>query len=162
MASLSVSHNWGCDPLTGLNISNPCSTSDYWLGVLCDASYTSIKKIELNGPIGNTNTLLSGYIPYSMGYIKNLEGLYLYNNLLDGTLPASLGSLTALKDLRLNDNNFVGVIPSTLGSAVGLTTVILNDNSLEVTLLCLYASTCALASAAITMIVNSNCPELPL
>ena len=61
------------------------------------------------------NSGLTGEIPPEIGYLVNLEGLYLFNNELTGSIPSEIGNLTGLKELWLRGNQLTGPIPSGIG-----------------------------------------------
>ncbi|KAJ8560589.1 hypothetical protein K7X08_022449 [Anisodus acutangulus] len=73
-----------------------------------------------------SNPGLTGTIPTSFGYLKNLQSLVLLENGLEGEIPEALGYLTKLKRLVLAGNNFVGPIQDSLGR---LTNLLIFDTS---------------------------------
>lgn len=69
---------------------------------------------------------MQGSIPFELGYLSNLEELYLSFNDMTGKLLSELGNLTQLRFLYLNRNSFSKSLPTELGNLVQLT-----DLSLE-------------------------------
>ncbi|KAK4370933.1 hypothetical protein RND71_010408 [Anisodus tanguticus] len=112
--------------------------TDLTIGNLYDNSLHQNKPITI--PISNWDRLansleslefrsnpgLTGTIPTSFGYLKNLQSLVLLENVLEGEIPEGLGNLTKLKRLVLAGNNFVGPIPASLGR---LTNLLIFDTS---------------------------------
>ncbi|KAK9127376.1 hypothetical protein Syun_016173 [Stephania yunnanensis] len=54
------------------------------------------------------DTKLTGNIPYSIGNLKSLRRLYLYQTSMNGTIPKSLGQLSELEALDLSLNAWDG------------------------------------------------------
>ncbi|KAF3620256.1 Piriformospora indica-insensitive protein 2 [Capsicum annuum] len=86
-----------------------------------DSLENSLESLEFR-----SNPGLTGTIPSSFGYLKNLRSLVLLENGLKGEIPGTLGNLTKLKRLVLAGNNFVGPIPSSLAR---LTSLLILDTS---------------------------------
>ena len=74
---------------------------------------------------------LSGELPESLGDLRNLQSLSVYDNDLSGELPSSLGNLTNLQSLGLGENDFSGPLPSSLGNLTNLESLTLDDNQLS-------------------------------
>lgn len=131
-----------------------------WFGVTCNSDRTSVIEIRLpgNNLIGRLpgwesgiiddesafpdltyldlsgNTLQDeegiGLIPVAIGYMENLQTLYLNNSALTGLIPDTLGDLAALQSMRLAHNQLAGNIPVTFSGLTGLEIMELNDNQL--------------------------------
>ncbi|KAG5560934.1 hypothetical protein RHGRI_004084 [Rhododendron griersonianum] len=84
-------------------------------------------KIDLELSTNN----LTGLIPASIGNLRNLTTLYLYENSLSGSIPQEVGMLRSLTDLELSTNNLTGLIPASIGNLRNLTTLYLYENSLS-------------------------------
>ena len=106
------SDGWGTD--------RPLSS---WHGVRTDAEgYVSHLWLVYNG--------LAGRLPPSLGRLRRLEELALYENRIGGDIPAELGQLRRLKKLYLSGNELTGGIPATLGELVALQDLTLSNNGL--------------------------------
>jgi len=55
-------------------------------------------------------------IPSEMGYLKDLEKLFMGSNELYSTIPESIGYLQNLTHLHLDYNNLSGTIPTSFGN----------------------------------------------
>lgn len=53
---------------------------------------------------------LEGPIPPDLGFLPDVETLYLNNNKLSGGIPKSLSLMTSLKQLRLENNALQGKV----------------------------------------------------
>jgi Leucine-rich repeat (LRR) protein len=98
---------------------NPCA--DDWSGLKCSpvvnvdgVDYLFVVALAL--PAHGLN----GTLPESIGYLAQLEVLYLAFNLLHGPLPESIGSLTNLKVLNITENFWTGALPNSIGNLVNL------------------------------------------
>ena len=69
-------------------------------------------------------------IPNQIGYLTNLEGLWLSDNHLSGEIPSSIGNLINLRSLGLRDNDLTGSIPSQIGNLTQLHVFDMADNQL--------------------------------
>jgi len=96
-------------------------------GMLPDLSVlSSLRKLILDG-----NKLI-GEIPTSIGSLKELEVLDLYENSFEGALYEShFTNLSSLRQLILDDNKLVGEIPTSIGSLTKLEMLMLSGNSFE-------------------------------
>lgn len=103
--------NWMTNP-------DPCT----WFGVTCTAGHVTEVDLDYNG--------LSGYLPYTLGNLPNLELLDLWVNELAGTIPENFGSLSNLRYLSLTSNHISGEIPPSLGNLSLLETLSLSENRL--------------------------------
>ncbi|KAI3809093.1 hypothetical protein L1987_25061 [Smallanthus sonchifolius] len=65
--------------------------------------------------INLSNNKLSGEIPSSLGFLSNLEALYLRANAFVGEVPTSLSNCTQLRFLDLGENKLSGFIPEWIG-----------------------------------------------
>ncbi|KAL5653963.1 hypothetical protein ACJX0J_033282, partial [Zea mays] len=77
------------------------------------------------------NISISGEIPESIGRLKNLVELGLYNTSLSGLIPPSLGNLTQLNRLYAYYGNLEGPIPSSLGNLKNVFVFDLSTNALN-------------------------------
>eukprot|EP00727_Mastigamoeba_balamuthi_P001716 m51a1_g11541 putative probable lrr receptor-like serine threonine-protein kinase at4g08850-like (336) ;mRNA; r:8363-12629 len=77
---------------------------------------------------------ISGTIPDTLGNIAVLKYLSLWGNQLSGTIPSSIGNLKSLTFLYLFDNNISGTIPDTLGNIALLEDLRLRGNQLSGTI----------------------------
>ncbi|HEY3387537.1 MAG TPA: hypothetical protein VGK46_13565, partial [Saprospiraceae bacterium] len=85
---------------------------------------------SINIPANN----LTGFIPSSIGNLKKVNYLRLYNNHIGGKIPTTIGNLTDLTLLQLGLNQLTGTIPPSLGNLTNLTWLGLYYNSLTGTL----------------------------
>jgi len=77
---------------------------------------------------------LTGNLPTSLGYLKNLRTIRLKGNKLSGSIPSSIGNLSYLTLLDLSDNIMNGTIASNIGQLTELLTLDLDGNFWEGTL----------------------------
>ncbi|CAL5370254.1 unnamed protein product [Camellia sinensis] len=77
------------------------------------------------------NNQLTGNLPNSLGFLKNLQSLLLWNNLFKGSIPNSIGNLSSLEELYLSNNQMMGSIPQNLGQLSSLVVLELSENSWE-------------------------------
>ena len=92
----------GDDATRMLDWSEDTSIMD-WDGVVISGDPMRVTQLRL------TRRGLSGSIPASLGYLSELENLYLNANSLQGMVPGELGMLTNLQDLRLHSNELEGL-----------------------------------------------------
>ncbi|XP_052195138.1 receptor-like protein EIX2 [Diospyros lotus] len=71
---------------------------------------------------------LSGSLPNSLGYLKNLKDLQLWRNMFTGSIPNSIGNLTSLESLYLSYNQMSGSIPDNLGQLSSIVVLELSEN----------------------------------
>ncbi|MBA0860524.1 hypothetical protein Goshw_018460 [Gossypium schwendimanii] len=103
---------------------------------------SSLKRINLH------DNFLSGKLP-EMGFVPNLEEIYLMNNNLSGNIPSSISNASRLRVLSLNENSFSGLIPHSLA----------NLNLLQV--LCFSSNHLTMESQSPTFLSSlSNCKKL--
>lgn len=120
-----------------------------WLGVRCDATQTTVTRIDLPviglsgslppelGDLVNLTVLylpsnqIGGIIPPELGNLRNLTLLYLAYNALTGTIPPELGNLSNLDALWLAENQLTGSIPASIGSLGNLRQLALASNELS-------------------------------
>jgi len=101
-------------------LNGPVST---WKGIsLVDGRVTAIRLPDNN---------LTGYIPGSLGNMKQLSLLLLFNNQLAGHIPSTFGNLKNLQQLNLGNNQLTGNIPPSFGKLTNLTHLYLDSNKLE-------------------------------
>ncbi|XP_073021685.1 uncharacterized protein At4g06744 [Primulina eburnea] len=74
------------------------------------------------------NNLLSGCLPYELGFLKQVTLFDAGNNLLTGLLPFSLGCLQNLEILNFAGNLLYGNVPEVLCSLGNLVNLSLSDN----------------------------------
>ncbi|RDX81020.1 putative inactive leucine-rich repeat receptor kinase XIAO, partial [Mucuna pruriens] len=77
---------------------------------------------------------LTGNLPTSLGYLKNLRIILLEGNQLSGSIPPSIGNLSYLTHLDLSNNMMNGTIPFIIGQLTELLTLKLDGNFWEGTL----------------------------
>ena len=75
-------------------------------------------------------TGFSGKLPASMGNLRSLIYLDLYNCNFLGNIPSSIGNLTNLLMLKLESNTLAGNIPSSIGNLIQLVYLDLDYNHL--------------------------------
>ncbi|THG14043.1 hypothetical protein TEA_007118 [Camellia sinensis var. sinensis] len=80
--------------------------------------------------LGLAETSISGFLPPSLGLLKNLQTIAIYTALLSGQIPPELGDCTALQNIYLYENSLTGSIPSSLGKLKNLQNLLLWQNSL--------------------------------
>ncbi|KAL2458985.1 Uncharacterized protein Fot_55271 [Forsythia ovata] len=74
------------------------------------------------------NNLLSGCLPYELGFLKEAVVFDAGNNRLTGPLPFSLGCLEKLEVLNFAGNLLNGMVPEALCAVRSLTNLSLSDN----------------------------------
>ncbi|XP_058181414.1 probable LRR receptor-like serine/threonine-protein kinase At3g47570 [Rhododendron vialii] len=80
--------------------------------------------------LGLEGNLFSGFIPFEIGKLRNLELVSFSTNKLSGPIPESIGNLTQIFELYLDQNNLIGTIPSSIENILGLQTLDLSHNVL--------------------------------
>ncbi|WCJ23285.1 hypothetical protein M5689_005318 [Euphorbia peplus] len=78
-----------------------------------------------------SNNQLSGKIPDTLGYLRNLKLLNFSHNKLSGRIPSTINGLENLESLDLSYNNLSGKIPEAIGKLSQLSTLKLSNNKLE-------------------------------
>ncbi|KAJ4849181.1 hypothetical protein Tsubulata_044772 [Turnera subulata] len=135
--------NWGWN-----SSSDPCSGK--WMGVECDKSSNTVKRIVLEhlnftgtfdaSSICQVQTLnvlslsgnnIFGSIPQDIGNCKRLTHFYISRNLFSGSLPDSLSQLSNLKRLDISNNDFSGELPPGLSRISGLLSFFGQENQLS-------------------------------
>lgn len=91
---------------------------------LNDADFSNCTRLEGLHIFGCN---LSGYIPDSIGSLKELKRLSLADNELHGQIPKSIADLTKLTKLRLYNTSLIGDL-SMFSSLTRLTVLMLQDN----------------------------------
>jgi Leucine-rich repeat (LRR) protein len=97
------------------------------IGSLPDFHYWSSPLEE----ISLAATSFFGEVPTSMGNLRSLIYLNLYNCNFAGNIPSSIGNLTNLMLLNLVHNSLAGNIPPSFGNLIQLAFVALNSNHLS-------------------------------
>ncbi len=140
------------DEIAGLTELTSLILEDFFTGTLTTEIYklTKLKnltiidrkfdgnfKIPITPDFGNLTELetcrlnkVEGTIPASVGNLKNLENLHLYDGNLTGTIPVELVNLARLKSLVLKNNQLTGAVPASLGQLNNLQTLNLSANRL--------------------------------
>ncbi|XAR57959.1 Non-specific serine/threonine protein kinase, partial [Bertholletia excelsa] len=77
------------------------------------------------------NNNLRGSIPSTIGGMKRLQRLYLYDNEIEGSIPDEICHLGNLGVLDLHRNKLSGFIPSCIGNLTILQNLILGSNKLN-------------------------------
>nr|XP_027125665.1 receptor-like protein EIX2 [Coffea arabica] len=108
-----------------LNSNNIFGTLTEVIDGLSECTNSSMETLDL------TFNQLSGNIPNSLGFLKNLRSLRLRNNSFTGSIPDTIGNLSSLEQLYLSFNQMSGAIPESLGKLVSLVYLDLHENSWE-------------------------------
>ncbi|XP_019080408.1 receptor-like protein EIX2 [Vitis vinifera] len=74
------------------------------------------------------NYKLGGFLPNSLGHLKNLKSLHLWNNSFVGSIPNSIGNLSSLQGFYISKNQMNGIIPESVGQLSALVAVDLSEN----------------------------------
>ncbi|XP_034706367.1 receptor-like protein EIX1 [Vitis riparia] len=74
------------------------------------------------------NDKLGGFLPDSLGHLKNLKSLRLWSNSFVGSIPNSIGNLSSLKEFYISENQMNGIIPESVGQLSALVAVDLSEN----------------------------------
>ncbi|XP_073011429.1 uncharacterized protein [Typha latifolia] len=74
---------------------------------------------------------LSGRLPPEIGWLTQLESLFLFKNRFTGSIPVRFSGLKALSVLDLSDNQLTGLIPAGFAELANLTLLSLMSNSLS-------------------------------
>ncbi|KAK0591072.1 hypothetical protein LWI29_035281 [Acer saccharum] len=77
---------------------------------------------------------LGGFLPDSLGHLKNLKHLLLMGNSFSGSIPESIGNLSSLEEFYLSENGMKGKIPVSLGQLSSLVALDLKYNQWEGTI----------------------------
>ena len=83
---------------------------------------------KLESLLLDSNRLLGGELPYSLGALKMLKTLHLEYNSFWGSIPDSIGNMSSLQELYLSGNMFNGTISKSVGKLPMLTVLDLSDN----------------------------------
>jgi len=71
--------------------------------------------VETTTTLNLSDSGITGPIPSEIGYLTELEHLYLDRNTLNGPIPPEIGNLTKLRSLWISSNQLSGQIPSSVG-----------------------------------------------
>ncbi|KAJ9683270.1 hypothetical protein PVL29_019030 [Vitis rotundifolia] len=74
------------------------------------------------------NYKLGGFLPNSLGHLKNLKSLHLWSNSLVGSIPNSIGNLSSLQEFYISENQMNGIIPESVGQLSALVALDLSEN----------------------------------
>lgn len=114
-------NGWICEK--GSPVTDICSGNfSSWEGVTCENNQIYAIRIS--------HKKLRGDLPESLGDLKALKFLSLFQTRIEGTIPASLGNLKSLLHLSLQGNQFVGTIPAEIGGLSNLKELWLSSNQL--------------------------------
>ncbi|KAG8378341.1 hypothetical protein BUALT_Bualt08G0127300 [Buddleja alternifolia] len=96
------------------------------------------------GEIGNLSSLssidldnneITGFIPSTLGKLKEVERMYLVHNIFEGNIISSeLCQIIRLGDLYLSGNNLNGGLPKQVGNLTSLNCLYLSENNLTGTM----------------------------
>ncbi|XP_062162226.1 receptor-like protein EIX2 [Alnus glutinosa] len=95
-----------------------------FLDGLSQCSNSSLEYLDLS-----ENIFLGGNLPYSLGGLKNLKTIYLFESSFGGSIPDSIGNLTSLQTLYLSLSSVGGSIPDSIGNLTSLQTLYLSLSS---------------------------------
>ncbi|GAY58233.1 hypothetical protein CUMW_185500 [Citrus unshiu] len=98
--------------------------SDFINGLSECTNSSLLEKLELGF------NQLTGDLPNSLGYLKNLRYLELWDNYFVGSIPPSIGNLTFLKELYLSSNQMNG-FPESFGQLSAIEVLDLDENQWE-------------------------------
>ncbi|KAM0023561.1 putative leucine-rich repeat-containing, plant-type, leucine-rich repeat domain superfamily [Helianthus debilis subsp. tardiflorus] len=103
---------------------------DIFSSLLINSTFLRVLKLgTVNiGILDLSSTSLSGEIPTSIGHLKSLEYLLLFDCGLNGSLPKSLGNLRYLELLDLSNNKLSGTLSSSLFTLPSLKAIFLDNN----------------------------------
>eukprot|EP00978_Attheya_sp_CCMP212_P017911 scaffold48344_cov49-Attheya_sp.AAC.2 len=122
-----------------------------WYGVGCHENkviWLDLTNINLHGTIMDELSLLpelqslwlsenrnlGGTLAESIGELKKLQSISLFNTSIGGTIPERLFELRKLSSLRIYGSEFTGSIPSRVGQAKEMAWMWLHDNKLTGTI----------------------------
>ncbi|RVX06850.1 Leucine-rich repeat receptor protein kinase MSL1 [Vitis vinifera] len=74
------------------------------------------------------NYKLGGFLPNSLGHLKNLKSLHLWSNSFVGSIPNSIGNLSSLQGFYISENQMNGIIPESVGQLSALVALDLSEN----------------------------------
>ncbi|GLT56936.1 hypothetical protein SLA2020_299480 [Shorea laevis] len=74
---------------------------------------------------------LGGFLPGSLGNLRNLKRLSLMKNPFVGSIPESIGNLSSLQEFSLSENGMKGTIPASLGQLSSLVYLDIKNNQWE-------------------------------
>ncbi|KAI3458541.1 hypothetical protein Pfo_015204 [Paulownia fortunei] len=81
--------------------------------------------------LGLSWTSISGRLPDSIGFMKNLKYMRLSGCKFSGLIPESIGNITEITEIDFSSNEFSGHVPSTISNLRQLTLLDLSRNHLE-------------------------------
>jgi Leucine-rich repeat (LRR) protein len=82
-----------------------------FLDGLSQCSNSSLEYLDLSA-----NSFLGGNLPYSLGGLKKLKTIYLFQTSVGGSIPNSIGNLTSLQELDLYGSSVGGSISDSIGN----------------------------------------------
>ncbi|KAK9025604.1 hypothetical protein V6N11_038465 [Hibiscus sabdariffa] len=128
---MSINHFSGSIPdnlgdLRNLKILNLESNNLTSLGMRFLSSLTNCEVLEILA--FDSNPLISGTIPASIGGLQELQSVFLQDNRLEGSIPSELCHLTNLAYLDLSSNKLSEPIPAYLGNIISLRNLFLGSN----------------------------------
>jgi Leucine-rich repeat (LRR) protein len=97
-----------------------------FLDGLSQCSNSSLEYLDLS-----ENIFLGGNLPYSLGSLKNLKTIDLFESSIRGSIPDSIGNLTSLQILDLSRSSVWGSIPDSIGNLTSLQTLDLSNNQMN-------------------------------
>jgi Leucine-rich repeat (LRR) protein len=100
-----------------------------FLDGLSQCSNSSLEYLDLS-----KNIFLGGNLPYSLGGLKKLKTINLFESSVGGSIPDSIGNLTSLQILDLSRSSVWGSIPYSIGNLTSLQTLDLSDNQMNGTI----------------------------
>ncbi|XP_003635304.1 receptor-like protein EIX2 [Vitis vinifera] len=74
------------------------------------------------------NYKLDGFLPNSLGHLKNLKSLHLWGNSFVGSIPNTIGNLSSLQEFYISENQMNGIIPESVGQLSALVAADLSEN----------------------------------
>lgn len=106
------------------------------------ALYVTLANNKFTGPIPRSifntsrtltevlllNNLLTGCLPYEIGFLRELVLFDVSNNLLTGPLPCSFGCLAKIEQLNLSGNLLYGQVPEVVCALGNLANLSLSNN----------------------------------
>ncbi|RVW80330.1 putative leucine-rich repeat receptor-like protein kinase [Vitis vinifera] len=98
-------------------------TTEFMDGLSECVNSSSLESLDLG-----FNYKLGGFLPNSLGHLKNLKSLHLWSNSFVGSILNSIGNLSSLQGFYISENQMNGIIPESVGQLSALVALDHSEN----------------------------------